>query len=146
MIPKRWINKPWHRHTVRRPTTIEKQNSQLSFSQQGDIRQDPLNITIRQWTWLSLMWGTNRKKNPARGLPSDTWLWWRRADFSIYPSYLDRFFFIAHFLFLNVDFLIMQWRYPYRWRTWRLLQPVFPSADSRRAVVDFWRKNVHNTG
>ena len=22
----------------------------------------------------------------------------------------------------------------------------FPSADSRRAVVSFWRKNVHNTG
>ena len=21
-----------------------------------------------------------------------------------------------------------------------------PSADSRRAVVSFWRKNVHNTG
>ena len=22
----------------------------------------------------------------------------------------------------------------------------FPSADSRRAFVSFWRKNVHNTG
>ena len=22
----------------------------------------------------------------------------------------------------------------------------FPSADSKRAVVNFWRKNVHNTG
>ena len=22
----------------------------------------------------------------------------------------------------------------------------FPSADSRRAVVSFWQKNVHNTG
>ena len=22
----------------------------------------------------------------------------------------------------------------------------FPSADSRRAVVSFWRKNAHNTG
>ena len=24
--------------------------------------------------------------------------------------------------------------------------PDLPSADSRRAVVSFWRKNVHNTG
>ena len=23
---------------------------------------------------------------------------------------------------------------------------ILPSADSRRAVVSFWRKNVHNTG
>ena len=26
------------------------------------------------------------------------------------------------------------------------LQNQSPSADSRRAVVSFWRKNVHNTG
>ena len=24
--------------------------------------------------------------------------------------------------------------------------PSLPSADSRRAVVSFWQKNVHNTG
>ena len=35
--------------------------------------------------------------------------------------------------------------------SWRLIVKYFlrsspPSADSRRAVVSFWRKNVHNTG
>ena len=35
--------------------------------------------------------------------------------------------------------------------SWRLIMKYFyghslPSADSRRAVVSFWRKNVHNTG
>ena len=35
--------------------------------------------------------------------------------------------------------------------SWRLIMNIFyghslPSADSRRAVVSFWRKNVHNTG
>ena len=35
--------------------------------------------------------------------------------------------------------------------SWRLIWNIFyrhslPSADSRRAVVSFWRKNVHNTG
>ena len=35
--------------------------------------------------------------------------------------------------------------------SWRLIINIFcghslPSADSRRAVVSFWRKNVHNTG
>ena len=34
---------------------------------------------------------------------------------------------------------------------WRLIMKYFlwyslPSADSRRAVVSFWQKNVHNTG
>ena len=35
--------------------------------------------------------------------------------------------------------------------SWRLIMKYFyghslPSADSRRAVVSFWQKNVHNTG
>ena len=35
--------------------------------------------------------------------------------------------------------------------SWRLIMKYFaghflPSADSRRAVVSFWRKNVHSTG
>ena len=35
--------------------------------------------------------------------------------------------------------------------SWRLIMKYFyghslPSADSRRAVVSFWRKNMHNTG
>ena len=35
--------------------------------------------------------------------------------------------------------------------SWRLIMKYFlrsfsPFADSRRAVVSFWRKNVHNTG
>ena len=35
--------------------------------------------------------------------------------------------------------------------SWRLIMKCFyghslPSADSRRAVVSFWQKNVHNTG
>ena len=35
--------------------------------------------------------------------------------------------------------------------SWRLIMKYFyghslPSADSRRAVVSFWRKNVHTTG
>ena len=34
--------------------------------------------------------------------------------------------------------------------SWRVIMNIFyghslPSADSRRAVVSFWRKNVHNT-
>ena len=35
--------------------------------------------------------------------------------------------------------------------SWRLIMNIFyghslPSADSRRAVVSLWQKNVHNTG
>ena len=34
--------------------------------------------------------------------------------------------------------------------SWRLIMKYFlrsfPSTDSRRAVVSFWRKNMHNTG
>ena len=36
---------------------------------------------------------------------------------------------------------ILSWRFDHE-----IFSTVIPSADSRRAVVSFWGKNVHNTG